>query len=121
MSAPGGSDALPLAYGKRLDDLDVLARSKLLRGLGMQDLGVFLDALDQVALPQGTTVFREGETGELMYFVLEGTGRIHRGQLDLRRLGPGDHFGELALFGEPARATSMQADSALRLVGEKPV
>jgi uridine kinase len=108
-------DALPLVYGKRLDDLDTLARSKLLAGLGVRDLGVFLDALDQIALPEGTTIFREGETGELMYFVLDGAGRIRRGTLDLRRIAPGDHFGELALLGEPARTTTVQADSAIRL------
>ena len=116
-SADAGAtrEALPLVYGKRLDDLDVLARSKLLAGLGVRDIGVFLDTLDQVALPRGTTIFREGDAGELMYFVLEGTGRICRGQLHLRRVAPGDHFGELALLGEPARATSVQADTAMRL------
>ena len=109
------SGALPLVYGKRLDDLDTLARSTLLSGIGIRDLGVFLDALDQVALPRGTTVFHEGETGEHMYFVLDGAGQIRRGQLELRRLAPGDHFGELGLLREPARSTTVQADTAMRL------
>ena len=109
------NEAHPLAYGKRLDDLDVLARSKLLSGLGLRDIGTFLDLLDQVALPEGTTIFREGEAGELMFFVLEGTGQVRRGRLQLHRIGPGDHFGELALLGDPLRATSVQADTPMRL------
>ena len=52
----------PLVYGKRLDDLDVLGRSRLLAGLGIRDVGTFLDVLDQVALPRGTSVIREGES-----------------------------------------------------------
>ncbi|MBX3232486.1 MAG: cyclic nucleotide-binding domain-containing protein [Labilithrix sp.] len=105
----------PLVYGKRLEDVDVLARARLLAGLGMRDVGTFLDLLDQVALAPGTTVFREGDAGEMMYFVLEGTGRIGRGGLDLRTIGPGDHFGELALLGEQPRATTVAADTTMRL------
>lgn len=109
------SSPLPFVYGKRLDDLDVLSRSQLLRGLGIRDVGTFLDLLDQVALPRGTTVIREGEAGEYMYFVLEGTGRLRRGQLELRTVGPGDHFGELALLDERPRPSTVEAHTTMRL------
>jgi uridine kinase len=106
---------LPFVYGKRLDDLDVLARSTLLRGLAIRDVGAFLDRLDQVALPPGTTVIREGEAGEHMYFVLEGSGRLRRGRLELRAVGPGDHFGELALLDERPRPITVEAHTMMRL------
>jgi uridine kinase len=109
------TSVLPLVYGKRLDDLDVLARSKLLSGLGIRDLGIFLDLLDQVALPQGTTIIREGDAGEYMYFVLEGMGRLRRGKLELHSIGPGAHFGELALLTEVPRSISVEADTTMRL------
>ena len=106
---------LPLVYGKRLDDLDVLGRSRLLRGLGVRELGAFLDLLDQVALPHGTSVIREGDAGEYMYFVLEGKARLCRGPMELRSIGPGDHFGELAMLDERPRPVTVEADTTMRL------
>lgn len=112
---PPPESPLPFTYGKRLDDLDVLARSSLLRGLGIRDVGTFLELLDQVALPHGTAVMREGEGGDQMFFVLEGTGRARRAGLDLHSIGPGDHFGELALLGGRARPVTVEADTTMRL------
>lgn len=106
---------LPMAYGKRLEDLEVLAKSPLLSRMNAKDLGTFLDSLDQVALPAGTAVFREGEEGEYMYFVLEGRALIKRGQLELQSVGPGDHFGELALVSGRPRAATVEAHSVMRL------
>ncbi|MBL0195556.1 MAG: cyclic nucleotide-binding domain-containing protein [Myxococcales bacterium] len=86
---------LPFAYGKRPEDLEVLARSSLLRGMHIKEVSTLLELLDQLALAPGTCVFREGDEGDAMYFVLEGEARLRRGQLELRPVGPGDHFGEL--------------------------
>jgi uridine kinase len=106
---------LPMAGGKRPDDLELLAKSPLLRSLGVQELGVLLEELDQVALPPGTCVFREGEDGDTMFFVLEGSARIRRGKLELRPVGPGDHFGELALMSGQKRAATVEAHTTMRL------
>ena len=110
-----GMTPIPMAYGKRPDDLEVLAKSALLSRLSPRELGTFLDTLDQVALPAGTAVFREGEEGEYMYFVLEGRAHIRRGQLELRPVGPGDHFGELALISGKPRAATVEAHTVMRL------
>lgn len=106
---------LPMTYGTRPSDLEILARSPLLGGLSIKELSAFLDLLDQVALPPGTCVFREGEQGDTMYFVLEGEARIRRGQLELRPVGPGDHFGEIAMLGAGKRAASVEAHTTMRL------
>jgi uridine kinase len=107
---------LPMIYGKRPDDLECLSRSRLLAGLAIQDLGAFFDALDQVALPPGTSIFREGEEGDCMYFVLEGEAHLRRGQLELRPVRPGDHFGELAMLSTSGhRAATVEADTTMRL------
>lgn len=106
---------LPLVYGKRLDDLDVLARCPLLRGLHIKEISTFLDLLDQIALPAGTCVFREGDEGDFMYFVLEGEARLKRSQLELRTVGPGDHFGELAMLASRPRPATVEAHTTMRL------
>lgn len=106
---------LPFAYGKRPEDLEILSRSPLLRGLELRELSAFLDLLDQVAMAPGTCVIREGEEGDYMFFVLEGEARIRRGQLELRPVFPGDHFGEIAMLGSGRRAASVEAHTTMRL------
>lgn len=82
--------ALPFAAGKSTDDMTLLPKSSVLAHLNIKELGVFLDALDQLAMTPGTTVFRQGDAGEHMYFVLDGTARARRGALDLAHLARGD-------------------------------
>lgn len=106
---------LPLAYGKHPEDLKVLARSSLLRGMNLNEVATLLELLDPLALAPGTCVFREGDEGDSMFFVLEGEAKLRRGQLELRPLGPGDHFGELALLTGRARAASVVAYTDMRL------
>jgi uridine kinase len=104
-----------MALGKRIDDLDVLARSRLLAHLPIKDVSEFLDLLDQVALPPGTALVREGDDGDYMFFVLEGEARIRRGQLELSHVHPGDHFGELAMLGASKRSATVEALTTMRL------
>ena len=50
-----------------------------------------------------------------MYFVLEGEARLRRGHVDLGTIGPGGHFGELALVGRRLRGASVASTSKLVL------
>lgn len=107
--------AVPLSLSKRMEDLEVLSKNPLLAKLGLRDLGTLLDLLDQVALPRGTSIYREGDEADILYFVLEGQVALRRAQLDLRPAGPGDHFGELALAGVAKRTRSAEALTTVRL------
>jgi uridine kinase len=109
------NDVLPLQAGKHAEDVTLLAKSSVLAHLGVRDLGTFLDTLDQLALPAGTTVFREAEVGDQMYFVLDGHVRVRRGSIDTARLGRGDHFGELAILGVARRTTTAFTETPVRL------
>ncbi len=106
---------LPFTYGKRLDDLEVLGRSPLLRGMPIQELSQFIELLDQVALPPGTAVFREGDVADLMYFVLEGEARLRRGSFELRPVRAGDSFGEAALLSGGRRGFTVSTQGTVRL------
>lgn len=113
MSTP--NDVVPLRLGKHIEDVTLLAKSSALAHLGVRDLGTFLDTLDQLALPSGAVIFERGEDGEHMYFVLEGEVVVRRGAIDVGRLGPGDHFGELPILGVSRRTTTAHAESQVRL------
>ena len=115
MTVQNEPSVLPFAYGHRPEDVSLLAKHSFLAHIGPQDLGAFVELLDQVAVPAGTVVFRQGDEGEHMYFVLEGEARMCRGAIEVARLGPGDQFGEVAILGPRARTETVHADTMLRL------
>jgi len=59
----------------------------------------------------GQAIFREGDHGDWLYIIEEGEIEVRkavRGQDEtpIRRLGPGDCFGEIALLGDQVRTAS---------------
>jgi CRP/FNR family transcriptional regulator, cyclic AMP receptor protein len=77
------------------------------------EIEAFLELTDPTAFDAGEIVVRQGEPGNCMYYVAEGTCRVvaKRGGnlVDLAHLGPGDIFGELALFDHQPRSADVQA------------
>jgi len=66
-------------------------------------------------------IFREGDRGDWLYVVLEGEVEVIRcapGQDDtiLRRLGPGDCFGEIALISDRPRTATVRSRSGVNLL-----
>ncbi len=79
---------------------------ELLRGGGWFDTRVF---------PPGTILVQQGETAEAAFIIASGTCDVYRevgaDRVALRRLGPGDVFGETAvLTGEPRTASVVAVD-----------
>ena len=78
------------------------------------------DALEHVAsvavsrkFPAGTTIFREGDTGESCYVIRSGHARAVGEHPDGRAItlatfGPGDLFGELSLFDSESRSATVE-------------
>ncbi|WP_281325701.1 cyclic nucleotide-binding domain-containing protein [Polyangium sp. 6x1] len=71
--------------------------------------------LEHVEVPPTSVVMREGEFGREMYFLVSGEARLRRANVDLGRIGPGAHFGELALIAGRLRTSSVIAESTLTL------
>jgi NADH dehydrogenase len=62
----------------------------------------------------GQAIFREGDHGDWLYFIEDGEVEVRKrlpGQGDtlIRRLGPGDCFGEIALLGDHVRTASTRS------------
>jgi CRP-like cAMP-binding protein len=65
----------------------------------------------------GTAVVREGEMSGVGFFVIgDGEAAVSKGGSDVATLGPGDHFGELALVSERERMATVTARTNLRLL-----
>lgn len=75
--------------------------------------------------PAGARIFREGDAGDAIYYVLSGTVALEKqGDLAAKRLavfGPGEYFGEMAaLAGTPRSATALALADARLAVVDKP-
>ena len=62
-------------------------------------------------LPAGVDLVREGEPGDALFVILEGEAVVTREGHEVGRVGPGSHFGELAILdGAPRSATVRRRD-----------
>jgi CRP-like cAMP-binding protein len=68
-----------------------------------------------LSIAAGDFLFREGESGDKMYVLLEGSAEIKVGDLTVERAGPGALVGELALIDNSPRAASVVAKTPCRL------
>jgi uridine kinase len=93
-----------------------LARNPLLARLDDAERAVLLERGELVKLPPRTRVHGDADAGHHLYLVVEGSAVWRREQLAIRHLGPGDHFGELALLGERHLGETVTSETALTVV-----
>lgn len=85
---------------------DKIADVPMFSGLTDREIRTLAQRADQVSVAPGTKVVTEGATGREFYVLLTGEAKVTRRGRTLRKLGPGDSFGELALIaGTPRGAT----------------
>lgn len=64
----------------------------------------------------GTTIAHEGDFGYAMFAIESGTADVQHEGAVVRRLGPGDVFGEIAVLTSGRRTADVVATSDMRLV-----
>jgi CRP/FNR family transcriptional regulator, cyclic AMP receptor protein len=97
---------------------DVWARAGILQGVSDMAAAALTDNLASVSFPAKDTVFVEGEPGEHLYIITSGSAKVSHQTPDGREnliavLGPGDMFGELALFDPGPRTSTVATLTAL--------
>jgi CRP-like cAMP-binding protein len=101
--------------GMRSEDVvELLARVPVFSTLESEDLERIADLAVPRAFEPGQVVFREGDASDTCYIVRSGHARAVRGHVDGRTItlatfGPGDIFGELALFEDERRSATVEA------------
>jgi CRP/FNR family transcriptional regulator, cyclic AMP receptor protein len=97
-------------------DLKVAAlkRSPLFEGLSRRHLIEVARLSDDVEVPAGTVLCREGSRGHEFFVIISGEAAVTRGGRHLAALGGGDFFGEIALLEPVRRTATVMAVTSLR-------
>jgi serine/threonine protein phosphatase PrpC/CRP-like cAMP-binding protein len=95
---------------------DLLARMPLFRPLNDREILRVLQVTDVQTYADGETVITEGERGEELYIVLEGTVDVMRGEAKLTTLSPGEHVGEMALIRSQPRSATVKSSGNSELM-----
>ena len=80
-----------------LDNWDLVAKVPFLRSLNASGMATLAHALRRMDVPENTELFRRGQDGDCMYFVVSGEVEVDV-QPQPVRLGAGSFFGEVALL-----------------------
>jgi len=100
---------------------EFLKTVRLFREFGEPELQALTGQLRERKLRKGHALFREGDEGEEMFLVREGTVLVSKsvtGKVEqvLARFGPGDFFGEMSLFDQSPRSATIQAETDTALL-----
>ena len=95
-------------------DNDVLRQTPLFSGLDDDAAASLRSSLSENRLRRGEILFREGDSGDRLYVVMDGKIKLGRSSSDGREnlmavLGPGQMFGELSLFDPGPRSLTATA------------
>lgn len=92
----------------------------LFAGMSDKELKPVARQLREVNHAEGTEIMVRGDQGVGFMIILDGEVEIQLPKQRTRRLGPGEHFGEMALLDHEGRSATVVAKTPLRVaaVGE---
>jgi CRP-like cAMP-binding protein len=94
-----------------------LRRVPLFAGLDDRELETLAQSFRDRRFEAGETVAREGDSAVGFFVVEDGVATVRVRGEEVGRLGPGDHFGEIALIDQGARSATVTAETPLRVWG----
>jgi CRP/FNR family cyclic AMP-dependent transcriptional regulator len=93
---------------------DALARCPFFAGLSRGDLLALAKVSEDLEVEEGKVLTREGQSGSEFFVIIEGEVSVTKGGEEIRTLGPGDFFGEIALLEDTPRTATVTAKTRLR-------
>jgi len=98
----------------RNSKIDLIKGVPLFASASKQELAEIAGIADEIDLPEGKVLIKEGDTGREFFVLIEGTAEIARGGKKVASIGPGDFFGEIALIAKTPRNATITTTSPIR-------
>ena len=96
---------------------ETLARIPLFSGVKPKELKKLGKRMTQRSFNEGDEITRVGESGIGFFVIEDGNASVSVGGEIVRTLGPGEHFGEIALIDSGPRSATIIAGTDLRCRG----
>lgn len=101
--------------------LDAVRDIELFRELSMAEVVKVYGILTTIQVAAGKPIIREGDASAHLFVIVEGSVSVEREGTKVASLGPGTHFGEMALLNQKPRSATVIAErdcTLLQLVRE---
>jgi hypothetical protein len=99
-----------------VDTILLLRSLDMFNGLTTRQLAELARVVAERSVDSGMPIVKEGEFDDQMYFIVAGQVRVTKEDVPVSALGPGEFFGELAVFDGERRSASVIADGPVRLL-----
>jgi CRP-like cAMP-binding protein len=97
--------------------VDLLKRVPLFSDLDNKELEEIAGSMKQRSFSSGQQIAVEGESGVGFFVIEDGDASVTVHGDEVRRLGPGDYFGEIALIAQTPRTATVTAETDLKTYG----
>jgi CRP-like cAMP-binding protein len=99
------------------ETVNLLKKVPLFSDLDNRELQEIAGSMKQRTFSPGQEIAVEGESGVGFFVIEDGEAKVTVHGDEVRRLGPGDYFGELALISQGARTATVTANTDLKTYG----
>lgn len=94
--------------------IDLIRGVPLFAAASKQELAEIASIADEIDLPEGKTLIKEGDTGREFFVLIDGTAEVARGGKKVASIGAGDFFGEISLIAKTPRNATITTTSPVR-------
>ena len=96
--------------------LKLLSEIPLFSPCSQRDLRRIASLVDQIDVPEGKVLTRQGDRGHECFVIAEGHAKATMRGRGSAKLGPGSFFGEMSLLDRGPRSATVTAESDMRLL-----
>jgi len=96
--------------------LELLKQVPLFEGLSRGDLEEVEQNSEEVDVPAGQVLTREGSPGSEFFVIIDGSVTVDHGGQTVRTMGAGDFFGEIALLDDSPRTATATTAAPTKLL-----